>query len=120
MKTVYISGADGMIGSALSVRFLQEGFRVVALVRDSLNISRLPKDNYGLLVKNFNDLSLNKFISKNPGEAFFHLASPYFKNESQESLLAYVECHLKSAVLVTDMLIQSGGRFLLTTSSFYQ
>jgi nucleoside-diphosphate-sugar epimerase len=120
MKIVYISGADGMIGSALSVRFLQEGFSVVALVRNSLNVSRLPKDNHSLLVRNFDDLSLNEFISKNPGAAFFHLASPYFKSETQESLSAYVECHLQSAVLVTDMLIQSGCRFLLTTSSFYQ
>jgi len=120
MKTIYISGADGLIGSALSVKFLQEGFRVVALVRNSLNVSRLPKEDRNLHLKNFNDLTLDKFISKNPGDAFFHLASPYFKNESQESLLAYVECHLQSAVLVSNMLVQSGCRFLLTTSSFYQ
>jgi NAD(P)-dependent dehydrogenase (short-subunit alcohol dehydrogenase family) len=53
MKTVFISGASGHLGTAVVAAFLQDGYKVVAAVRDEEDKNKLP-EHPSLLVQAVN------------------------------------------------------------------
>ena len=61
MKTVFITGANGLLGTNLTLKLLEEGYSVRALVRDQQSFIRFSHKNLALIQ---GDLSNSKYLKK--------------------------------------------------------
>ena len=55
MKTVFITGANGFLGTNLTLKLLEEGYNVKALVRDKRSLIRFSHKNLELIQGDLSD-----------------------------------------------------------------
>ena len=64
MKTVFITGANGLLGTNLTLKLLEEGYSVKALVRDKQSFIRFSHENLELIQGDLSDPKHLKQVSK--------------------------------------------------------
>ena len=64
MKTVFITGANGLLGTNLTLKLLEEGYGVKALVRDKKSFIRFSHENLELIQGDLSDPKQLKHVSK--------------------------------------------------------
>ncbi|MDB9779264.1 NAD-dependent epimerase/dehydratase family protein [Flavobacteriaceae bacterium] len=64
MKTVFITGANGLLGTNLTLKLLEEGYGVKALVRDKKSFIRFSHENLELIQGDLSDPKHLKHVSK--------------------------------------------------------
>lgn len=93
MYTILVSGATGFLGSYLVRRFVAEGYRVVALVREHSDLHRLAAVSHQLQIFNIEHVPLN-LLFQNAGriDAVVHTATTY--GRASESLSQLVDTNV--------------------------
>ena len=75
-KTIFITGANGFLGSRIAIIAKKRKYNVIALVRESSNLENLKKLDIELCVGDLRDKeSLRPGIKK--AEIIFHVAADY-------------------------------------------
>jgi NAD(P)-dependent dehydrogenase (short-subunit alcohol dehydrogenase family) len=131
MKTVFISGASGHLGTAVVAAFLQDGYKVVAAVRDEEDKNKLP-EHPSLLVQAVNlqdEKETTTFIqtltATTPVDAALLLAGGYVPGGIEHTTLDLIRSQISlnfetayavARPLLQHMMQQGTGRLVFISS----
>jgi NAD(P)-dependent dehydrogenase (short-subunit alcohol dehydrogenase family) len=131
MKTVFITGASGHLGTAVVAAFLQDGYKVVAAVRDEEDKNKLP-EHPSLLVQAVNlqdEKETTTFIqtltATTPVDAALLLAGGYVPGGIEHTTLDLIRSQISlnfetayavARPLLQHMMQQGTGRLVFISS----
>lgn len=86
MKTIIVTGASGFVGEHLVKELSQQGYKVIAIIRDEKKSDKLKSiPDVEVVICDMNDISkLPKLIDKTGVKAFYHLAWEGSAGEARE------------------------------------
>jgi nucleoside-diphosphate-sugar epimerase len=115
---ILITGASGFLGSTILRKFVNDGYSVVALVRENSNLKRINDiaDRYQLfrVDKHFNNLNL--LFETYDIETIIHTATEYGRNSKISDI--YKTNFIFSMRLV-ELGIENGLRYFMNSDSFF-
>lgn len=103
MSKVLITGATGFLGSKILNKLVEEGYNVVALVRNTSNLKRIEdvKSNLDLFYIDEKLNNLNELFNNHEIETIIHTATEYGRNTKTSEVL-------KSNLIFPIQLIECG------------
>jgi CDP-paratose synthetase len=115
MKTVLITGANGYLGRHLVKKLLQEGSKVIALVRKTSNIEMLTGLQGQLEIVSISPEGLEYIFKASEIEVVIHTAASY--GRKGENIAEVVNANLYFPVQLLDLCLKFGVHYFINTDT---
>lgn len=120
MKRIFITGATGFIGSALTLRLLDEGYMVGILARESSDLSRIGSRIKDISVchgdiRNGTDVS--RVIKEFRPDCIFHLVTYYAVEHVPDEISVMVDTNVKGTANLLEAAKEQGVKLFVNTST---
>jgi len=121
MRSAMVTGATGFIGSKLTARLLENGWRVHAIVRPESETMGLPvHPNFVLHRHDGTTQNLTAIMASAQPDAVFHLASLFLADHRADQIEPLVQSNVVFPTQLFEAMTAAGVRMLVNTGTAWQ
>lgn len=114
---ILITGATGFIGKNLSIKLLESGHSVYALLRENSN-TNLHKGIKFYMYHDFEDLDV--FIKKEKFDGVIHLASLFLPKHTEKDIRDLIDSNIYFGTILLELAKKNNIRWFINTGTFWQ
>ena len=118
IKTVLITGGAGFIGSHVSEKLMNNGYKIIILQR---SLAKLDKVSQSKGIK-FYDLNepISNIFRDNKIDCVIHLATYYKKDHAVSDIQHMLETNLTFPTLILEEMVANNVKYFINTGTFFE
>ena len=121
MKSAYITGISGYIGSQLAHYLITNGWIVSGLIREASDLSNLTDIQNKVTLDKYEGIeSLLSSFKRNTPDVVFHLASMVKNVHCSQDVNKMIDSNVKLGTELLETMKNSGCRLFVNTGSYWQ
>ncbi|WP_457622325.1 NAD-dependent epimerase/dehydratase family protein [Persephonella sp.] len=115
MKTILITGATGFLGSHLTEKLLNDGFKIIILKRSFSNTWRIKHILDRLTSYDIDKTPLDEIFKENQVDAIIHTATLY--GRKKETISQIAEANFLFPLKILELTIKNNVRYFINTDT---
>lgn len=121
IKTVFITGGGGFIGSHLIELLLDQKYKIIVLENSPTNTKRIEKFRSKIKIYFSEHNDIGKAFKENKIDCLIHLAARYIKNHSTvKEVEEIIDANVKLTSVLAELCIEHKVKLFINTGTFFE